>query len=252
MLFDKEIYLLLLQESKKALAPFKVSRSELAKVLNRQRITDELIYELAEIAQEEGIIFAQTGNDFILVAKFYECDYSRVHREEFSREELTDIEYNAQLKSQRLLQDIDLESSFEENDTLIDRLDVIFDAINELVSKANDPSMKQELADVEQHLTLNARYIRDEYAKFTDSDELDSDDLECDLDEFHHSDSFDDMLEETLIFSANPYCNSDCPQDAFYLAALPISQCLTSTLAQIREEYMLMRDERKGMYSDKR
>ncbi|MEZ8326040.1 hypothetical protein BCS84_18155 [Vibrio cyclitrophicus] len=252
MSFNKEIYLLLLQESKKALAPFKVTRSVLATMLNRQRITDELIYELAKIAQEEGVIFAQTENDFILVAKFYDCDYSRIYREEFSREELNDIEENAQLKSQRLLQEIDLESSFDENGTLIDKLDVIFDAINELVTKAEDAPMEQKLADVEQHLTLSARYIRDEYIKFTNSDELGSDDLDLALDEFHHSGSFDNMLEEALVISANPHCYNSCPQDAFYLAILPISQCLTQTLDQITEEYNLIRDVRKGVYSDKR
>lgn len=251
MSFKKENYLLLLNECKKALAPFKVARTELAQILERQRITDELIYELIEIAQEENVIFAQTENDFILVGKCYECDFRRVHREEFSSEELNDIERNAQLKSQLLLHEIDLDSSFKKTDSLTDKLDIILDAIDKVSSKAEDASMAEKLGDAEQFLTLNARDIYDEYIAFIESDELDSDDLESSLDEFHHSDSFEDMLEETLIISFNPNCYEYLPQNEFYLALLPISRHLTETLAQIREEYRLKRDARKAAYSDK-
>ncbi len=255
MYFEKSNFQRLLHECKDALAPFKISRPELAKILDRQRITDELVYELTELAKSEDIIFVQTTEDFLLVAKFYKCNLDRVNREEFSQQELNDNNSLAILKSHRLLQEIDLDASIQSDDNVINRLDYTIEAIDELIQKSIKSTLPLNWESIEEGLLTYARHIRDEYNKFLTSDDLDSEDLSCDLDEIHHSTNsdFEYLIEEALLNAGILTCSGDVedsPKNEFYLAFLPISETLLEIMSDIREEYLSESEFRKAKYSD--
>ncbi|HCG7916559.1 TPA: hypothetical protein NJ492_004505 [Vibrio parahaemolyticus] len=255
MYFEKSNFQRLLHECKNALAPFKISRPELAKILDRQHITDELVYELTELAKSEDILLTQTAADFLLVAKFYKCNLSRVYREEFSQQELNDNNSLAVLKSYRLLQEIDLDASIESDDNTINKLDYTIEAIDELIQRSIKSTLLLNWESIEESLLTYARHIRDEYNNFLTSNDLDSEDLSCDLDEIHHSTNsdFEYLIEEALLIAGSPSCSGDVedlPKNEFYLAFLPISETLLEIISDIREEYFSESEFRKAKYSD--
>ncbi|TOL46494.1 hypothetical protein CGH96_22200, partial [Vibrio parahaemolyticus] len=93
--------------------------------------------------------------------------------------------------------------------------------------------------------------ILSEYASFLSSDELDSDDLESELalfDELYGGDP-DEFPEVFLPGLANTCCDTPLINE-FYLCFKVLFAKLTSTVAQVHEQYAHLSDVRKAVYAD--
>ncbi|HCG7052258.1 hypothetical protein HJ052_19310 [Vibrio parahaemolyticus] len=250
MRFDSDAFSRLLEESKNAIAPLMMERREFASLLERQKITVELIQELEELAESQGVIMAQVKQDFLFVANWYECDIDRVYRERFSDQEIDENSELAEAKLVKLWADLELDPDGDfKSDEPEDALDIYLDAVKEVIHKS--PFGQSSTPESLKEFISITEAIVSEYASFLSSDELDSDDLESALDEFGdlYGGDPDEFPEVFLPGLVNTCCDTPLINE-FYLCFKVLFVKLTSTVAQVHELYAHLSDIRKAVYAD--
>ncbi len=250
MRFHSDAFSRLLLESKNAIAPLMIERREFASLLERQKITVELIQELEELAESQGVIMAQVKQDFLFVANWNECDIDRVYRERFSDKEIDENSKLAEAKLVKLWADLELDPNGDfQSDKPADALDIYLDAVKEVVHKS--PFGQSSTPESLKEFISITEAILSEYASFLSSDELDSDDLESELalfDELYGGEP-DEFPEVFLPGLANTCCDTPLINE-FYLCFKVLFAKLTSTVAQVHELYAHLSDVRKAVYAD--
>ena len=256
MQYDAESFSKLLNESKDAISPLKMKRSELALILSRQKMSFELIYELEEIAESQGVIMAQIGNDFLFVSNWNDCDSLRVYKERYSEKELAECQDLAEARFAKLWETLRVDTSdypaLEENkEALIDLLEDYMGSVQKLLLKL--PSSLEGTLD---EFFSDMELIKSGYSEFMSSQHLDSDDLECDLREFDnyydnysHDDLFD-SLPAKLLVNVGITCEEP-PINEYYLCFNALFGEIGGVVSRINENYYYLTDIRKGLYADK-